>query len=260
MKYNLSICGYCKDETDYLEEWVNFHRYVGVEHFYIYDNLSIIPVKETLDKYIKAGLVTVIDFPGRSRHMECYNYHLNSYKNDSKWTAFIDFDEFIVPKQVNSIQEVLKDYEEYGGLCINWVMFGTSGFKTKQPGLITETFTLSKPNLHTKTIVQSEFAISTIGNPHGFRFKNGYFSVSENFIRIDNVFSEPSINKIQLNHYVAKSEEEYKNKYKKVISCTSDGSIHTSRLEDDLNSCDGECVIEDKSAFRFIEGTKKIYL
>jgi len=260
MKYDLSICAYCKDETDYLEEWVNFNRCVGVEHFYIYDNFSVVPAKITLSKYINAGYVTVIDFPGGGRQIQCFNNCLNDHRNDSKWIAFIDCDEFLIPKQVDTIQEVLKDYENYGGLCVNWVMFGTSGFLTKQPGLVSEIFTLSKPNKHTKTIVQTEFAIQSSGNPHSFRYKNKYFSVSENLQRVDNVFINPNINKIQLNHYIIKSREEFEKKHKKYLQGTADGSKHLSKLEDDINSTDTECVDIDTSAFRFIEKTKKLYL
>ncbi len=39
-KYNLSICGIMKDEGPYLVEWLEFHKLVGVEKFYLYDNSS----------------------------------------------------------------------------------------------------------------------------------------------------------------------------------------------------------------------------
>ena len=47
---NLSICAIAKDELD-LEEWVIYHHIVGVNHFYIYDNESKIPIKNILKKY-----------------------------------------------------------------------------------------------------------------------------------------------------------------------------------------------------------------
>lgn len=39
-KCNLSICAIMKDEGPYLVEWLEFHKLVGVEKFYLYDNSS----------------------------------------------------------------------------------------------------------------------------------------------------------------------------------------------------------------------------
>ena len=37
----LSICAIYRDEAFYLREWLEFHRLVGVERFFLYHNLSI---------------------------------------------------------------------------------------------------------------------------------------------------------------------------------------------------------------------------
>ena len=34
----LAICAIYRDEAPYLREWIEFHRLVGVEHFFLYDN------------------------------------------------------------------------------------------------------------------------------------------------------------------------------------------------------------------------------
>ena len=40
-KYYLSLCCIIKNER-YLEEFINYYRILGVEHFYIFDNESSI--------------------------------------------------------------------------------------------------------------------------------------------------------------------------------------------------------------------------
>jgi len=257
-KYNLSICAYCKDETDYLEEWINFNRTVGVDHFYIYDNASIIPVKETLSKYIEKNIVTVIDFPSKCGQLNAYSHCIFNYKYFSDWIAFIDCDEFLIPKSSDNIKNILKDYEQYGGLCVNWKFFGSSGFKEKQSGLISETFKSCSDNNHIKTIIKSEFVLSPGSNSHYFKYIDGKNSVSENFELVDSAFSKPSYNKIQLNHYYSKSFEEWSAKVEK----TKIGNALPGppRNIDDIDIFDKDCTDIDTSALQFINDTKKNYL
>ena len=40
MKVTLAIAAIFRDEAPYLKEWIEFHRAVGVERFYLFDNLS----------------------------------------------------------------------------------------------------------------------------------------------------------------------------------------------------------------------------
>ena len=38
MKSRLAIAAIFKHENDYLQEWIEFHRLVGFDHFFLYDN------------------------------------------------------------------------------------------------------------------------------------------------------------------------------------------------------------------------------
>ena len=44
-----SLCAIAKNEDHYIEEWLCFHRAVGVQHFFIYDNDSVKSLRELLD-------------------------------------------------------------------------------------------------------------------------------------------------------------------------------------------------------------------
>jgi hypothetical protein len=44
--------------------------------------------------------------------------------------AFVDVDEFLLLRDgTPDMPTLLKDYEQYGGLVVNWVMFGSSGLQ-----------------------------------------------------------------------------------------------------------------------------------
>lgn len=69
------------------------------------------------------------------------------------------------------------------------------------------------PNGTIKTIVQSKYASGTGGNCHYFKYKEPYFGVNSDMIRIDGHWSSPTLtNKIYINHYKTKSLEDFNNK------------------------------------------------
>ena len=40
-EHYLAVCAIYRDEASYMQEWIEFHRLVGVERFYLYDNNSV---------------------------------------------------------------------------------------------------------------------------------------------------------------------------------------------------------------------------
>ena len=93
--YQFSIVLIIQNEASYLEEWMEYHRMLGAEHFYIYDNKSTDELKEFLTEYIDQGIVTYQYWTGGQ--MEAYQYAVDHYKFESKYIAIIDVDEFLIP-------------------------------------------------------------------------------------------------------------------------------------------------------------------
>src|SRR5207248_10986601 len=57
----LAICAIFKNEAPYLREWIEFHRLVGVSHFYLYRNGSTDDWEPVLRPYIGDGIATIVD-------------------------------------------------------------------------------------------------------------------------------------------------------------------------------------------------------
>ncbi|MBQ7577512.1 MAG: glycosyltransferase family 2 protein [Synergistaceae bacterium] len=91
----LAIALIAKNEAQYITEWINFHVKQGVSHFFIYDNESTDNLYETLQPFIKRGLVTYKKFPGKIRQNDAYNHAIYHYKRKFKYFAMIDADEFL---------------------------------------------------------------------------------------------------------------------------------------------------------------------
>ncbi len=127
-KYKISICAIFKNEALYLKEWIEYHKIVGVEHFYLYNNNSEDNYQEVLKPYIEKGIVTLTEWPQNQAQMQCYHDAFDKYKDDTEWLTFIDIDEFIVPNTTNNIYDFLKPYQNKRPVIIvYWKIFGTSG-------------------------------------------------------------------------------------------------------------------------------------
>ena len=132
--YDLAVVAIMKNEAPYVKEWLDYHIAAGVDHFYIYDNDSPDNFKEVLQPYINAGIVTYEFYPGTSRQIEAYTEAFKTYRFFCRYMAFIDADEFIFPQTDKSISEVVDeifaDKPNAGGLCINWMMYGSNNLET----------------------------------------------------------------------------------------------------------------------------------
>ena len=137
----LTICAGYRNEAPYLAEWVEFHHLLGVEHFFLYDAHSTDDHLEVLAPYAEAGIVTTHDWEGISHEQaDTYNECLRQHRDASRWMAFIDCDEFLFSPTGRSLPEVLSEYEHWPAVAVNWAVFGSSGHKTKPPGLVIENY------------------------------------------------------------------------------------------------------------------------
>ncbi len=251
--YYLSLCCLIKDENVYLREWLDYHRLIGVEHFFIYDNGSQVSVRETLAPEVAQGWVTVVDIPGRGPQLPAYAHCLRQWGSSSRWIGFIDTDEFIVPKTTSDMRAFLAPYEPYGGLGIYWLTFGASGHRTRPAGLQIQNFTLAtpatfEPNSLIKSVVQPAYCFYP-ARVHHFIYRPGYGVVNENFAPILDPQHPPrSTSKIQLNHYYIRSEAEFREKIARGSSTAA-----VLRTMDDFYASDRPATVEDRSILNLLK-------
>jgi hypothetical protein len=216
-KAYLSACLLYRDEAPYLREWIEFHRLVGFERFFLYDQESIDDHQSVLAPYLEDGTVVLhtLPFPkGDPLWVQrgCYVQCLEEHREDARWIAFIDIDEFVFSPTYRPVSELLPEYEHWPGVGINWAMFGSSGHLTKPPGLVVENYLYRTDNpdqnRHIKSIVDPTRALSC-PSAHFFTYSSG-FAVDENKKRLaDDHFSESvSFERLRINHYYMKSHEE----------------------------------------------------
>ena len=258
MKYNIIICAILKDETPYLIEWVEHHLKIGVDHFVLYDNNSVIPAKQTLESYIEKGVVEVVDCKiTNSPHLKAYVHCLYNMHGRAEWIAYIDIDEFIILKKHNDIYGFLKDYEEYAGVCMNWVIYTANNHITQPEGLVMQNYTEATPddfsvNRHIKSIVQPK-VVNTIDSSHFARYDEGYYAVNEKYEFVYHAHSDFSNEIVQLNHYFTKSFEEWLFKIERGVS----DSVRLRDVDEFWNYNPGMLSLKEEVEQRYYDRIQK---
>ena len=126
-KYHISLCIMFKDEAPYLREWIEYHRMIGVDHFYMYDNNSSDGFEEVLAPYQEEGLITLIPWPRQHAQVDGYEDCIRQFQDESDWIGFIDVDEFLVPIEEESLAPVLDRFCHCPAVLVYWRFFGSGG-------------------------------------------------------------------------------------------------------------------------------------
>lgn len=140
-RYELAIGAIFKDEALYLDEWLTFHRGVGVEHFFLYDNGSTDCFREVLAPWLDAGIATLIDWPQLGGQEAAYQNCVLRYRMHARWIAFIDIDEFLFSPQRQDLRSILPAYGDLPAVFVYWRVFGSSGHVKRPPGSVIEAYT-----------------------------------------------------------------------------------------------------------------------
>jgi hypothetical protein len=216
--HELSICAIFKDDIPYLKEWIEFHLEQGVEHFYLYDNNPNPENLSSIHAYIQNQVVDIIPWrfshqnnPVTWAHIQCDAYMDCLKKNrNCNWIAFIDTDEFLFSPKKENLRKILKNYEKFAGVCVNWVMYGTSGvdyIPENEKMLNLLVYRAPLDNLHIKSIVQPKYVIGC-RSMHFFEMSDGKYSVTENKEHIYGPFSKTnSVNNLRINHYWSRDKK-----------------------------------------------------
>jgi hypothetical protein len=209
----LSICAIYRNEAPYLAEWIEFHRLVGAERFFLYDNNSTDDHAAVLAPYVAAGVAVVHEWPPHPGQQSAYDHCLGEYGGESRWIAFLDLDEFLFSPSHRPVSELLRDYERWAAVGVNRATYGTSGHKEKPDGLVIESYVMKWPGpASIKSIVDPSRTVRCL-NPHAFAYREGDFAVDEHEGQIEGWFTaEFTLDHLRINHYYTRSEAEFADK------------------------------------------------
>lgn len=250
-EHDLAVCAIFRDEAPYLAEWLSFHRLVGADHVYLYDNGSSDDPLRVLEPYLAAGFVTVRPWPvpfhlgaARKAYADC----LERVRGRARWLTCIDIDEFLFSPGGAPLPSVLREYEEFPGVVVRWQVYGSSGRERASPEPVIARFEHRAHqhwirNRRVKSIVDPGRAVEPV-NCHHFVYRDGALAVDERRVPVGLVprprFKKPlrplysllgpmlrffdpwagtdltdrtvSVEHLRINHYPVKSRQEFERK------------------------------------------------
>lgn len=253
----LAVVVIVRDEATYIEEWLAYHRALGVGHFFIYDNGSDDGLDELLEPWVNHGLVTHIRWLLPGGQVDAYNHALRFFGPSVDWLAYFDVDEFLVPLVDDDIPSALARFPDAADVRVPRREFGFSGHRTRPETLVIEAYTGvadvfgrdPEKGARVKTVVQPR-GVSAVGIHTA--------TVADvPAVAPGDVPGRPvptrSVRRgaegiIQLNHYYTRSWDEFQAKR---FRGSATGRIARPDLPFDLPTLE-----VDASALRFVERTR----
>lgn len=218
-----------RDEPN-IAEWIAHHLLLGFDKIVVFDNLSSPPISSLVKNNFNQRLRII-------NYNDSGNIKLNLMKKalemateeNHSWMLYLDADEFLNLNKCNDVKTLLDNFNDADSVAVNWLFFGSSGFKHQPNGLITENFIRSQMRLnpHVKTFVRPSAAIRA-NNPHFYIMLNPSRCYSVNGTKMKmgpfNNQPLPFIKAVAyIAHYYTQSEEEHIRRKSRILD---DGSVN----------------------------------
>lgn len=255
-----------KNEALNIKEWLCYHKMLGVEKFYLYDDHSTDDYQKVVSNLEFEEEIQIFKISSLTNaHIEnrqnfAYTHYIKNFRHLSEWTAFCDLDEFVFLREEESLIKFLEPFEKnknVGGVGIFWRCFGSSGHINRPAGLVLENYLYRAmdsfgPNKHIKCICKSRYLIG-YSSPHYFNTEMPIYDEDFNIIISSNGGVMPKTNscsQIRINHYITKSLQDFENKLQR-----GRATVDYKRYKDFFLDYDQNNIYDD-SALKIVQKIK----
>lgn len=272
-RQGIAIVACVKNEASYIEEWVRFHRGVGVRHFCLYDDGSTDGTFDILQRVLAREELTVVPWKMRMRDERsgeflngqtiAFAHAILNFGSRFERMAFIDVDEFLLPKNGRTLEDALRGAGDFPNISLPWHMFGHSGHVSRPAGPVCLNYKMRVSDPMRQSLDASNFKcivdpveVTKVGvhhfetRSHGDRTANDSGKVASRRGRKAADFYSAEF--IQLNHYYAKSMEELKEKTERGWSFDESAEKYRNKVSATIKYIEAN-VVEDRSMLEFVE-------
>lgn len=207
----IAICAILKDEHQYLKEWVDYHLSIGIDYIYLYEDINSITHIDIVENYDNVFLQSLDKFIDLNhclgKQFKLYNKFMTLYKDIIDYTFFIDIDEFVAFAEDYTIEDLIKQCDEWGGVLLPWKHYGACGHIDNPKTDVMSTYnTYTKiefpKNKNTCHLLSKSFVKMNVGK----MIHHHIHSTAKPIVSYD---SEDLYTKCWINHYITKSWEEW---------------------------------------------------
>ena len=266
-RHGLAIVLIVRNEAVHIEEWARFHAAAGARHFHVYDDGCTDGTIGVLTEAVP-GMVTVIPwhqkFRGAGREMHnqvlAYAHATRNFGGAYRWMAYIDVDEFLVPK-VGDLNAALGGLEACRSISLPWHMFGRSGHMDAPAGGVVANYTRRNPDPMSNARGLRNFKMIvdpchvTALKVHEIWVDGSTDTCNDAGVRFTSARRETrafySTDRIQLNHYYTRSDAELQAKIARGPNLTTPDADHLRRVMRKVAAIEAD-EVEDLTAARWV--------
>jgi hypothetical protein len=126
------LCCIGRLENDYIREFVEYYKILGVSNICLYDNNfdGEEDFRDVIGDDIESGFVILKDWRNKKlAQLEAYNDCYATYGKEYDWVLFFDIDEFMFINSDRNISDYLSrnEFKDYDMIHVNWLIFGDGG-------------------------------------------------------------------------------------------------------------------------------------
>jgi hypothetical protein len=270
-RFGIAIVLIVRNEARHIGEWAHFHARAGATHFFVYDNGSTDETIPVLRNILPDHLLTVVPWNqvfsdarmGREMHNQvmAYAHAASNFGSDYQWMAFIDADEFLIPKQARSLSDALAGLEDCRSISLPWHMFGRSGHDKEPEGGVLSNYLQRAADPMSK--LRGVRAFKCIVDPchlTALRVHSMEVDGSDNTCNDAGVLYSRaqreypgfySTVRIQLNHYYTRSEEELARKIGRGPNLQAKKSEYERKVRRTVENIEAS-EVSDQTALNFM--------
>jgi glycosyltransferase involved in cell wall biosynthesis len=184
-----------------IRKWISFHQERGVQRFYLFCGNDLHFWQTSLSDWVEEGLVrlySILDeeiddsyaIPTK-RIARAGRQALALAKDQAKWLAFIECDEFLTPIATTDLPSFLAEYARFGAVCVNYnqtqsYLRSSHTLSVSGEAPTNESWMALANNHRIRAIVRPERVLKCLDH-QVFSYRSGFFQVNEDKI----VFSGP---------------------------------------------------------------------
>jgi hypothetical protein len=136
LRYGTCMVTQMRDMAYMVDEWVDYHRHIGIDHFYIYDNNST----DHLAALYGHGHddIEVIPWPWRRSQNQAYSHALAFARSRCHWIFFADVDYFLLPlTSPPTVQGIVAHVLGQSKCSVSSVVLRFEGLRPSHDNLVT---------------------------------------------------------------------------------------------------------------------------